>query len=103
MFLDVQSTFTYASLLAVFGLQAREKQGGKGIFVADGYNSDDEVYATEEALERAAGHGKEEDIQQKQQIGALAPLDHEKIDYQPFAKDFYTAVPKIAGLSSAQV
>lgn len=82
-------------------IQAREKRGG-GITIAEGYNSDEEVYATEKALLQAGDDG-EEPAAGRQQIGPLAPLDHDSIDYQPFAKDFYTPVASIAALTPAQV
>lgn len=80
--------------------QARARQGKNQVFIAEGYNSDEEVYATEKAL--TAGQELNEGEPSKQ-IGPLAPLNHDDIDYQPFAKDFYTPVPKIASMKPSEV
>ena len=71
------------------------------MFIAEGYNSDDEVYATDKAI--TAAQQQPEAEEPSKQIGPLAPLDHDYIDYQPFAKDFYTPVPKIGNMTAAQV
>ena len=81
-------------------LQARARQGHNNVYVAEGYNSDDEVYATEKAI---TANQEPEPAESHQQIGPLAALDHEDIDYEPFAKDFYTPVPKIAKMTAAEV
>ena len=36
-------------------------------------------------------------------IDPLPPIDHSKIDYKPFEKNFYNEHPDIAGLSPIQV
>lgn len=81
-------------------LQARKQNGG-GVYVAEGYNSDEEVYATDRAMQ--AANPEAEEPQGKQQIGPLPALDHDSISYEPFAKDFYTPAPQIAAMTPAQV
>ena len=54
------------------------------------------------AMQQAQGDG-EEAPQGRQQIGPLPALDHDDIAYQPFAKDFYTPVHKIASMTPAEV
>lgn len=85
------------------GVQARARNAAAArVFVADGYNSDDEVYATDRAMQEAAG-GDNDESSHSRQVGPLAALDHDSIDYQPFAKDFYTPLPEIASMPPAQV
>lgn len=40
---------------------------------------------------------------EKKQIEALPPLDHKRIAYAEFAKDFYNEKPEIANMPPAQV
>lgn len=81
-------------------MQAREQNGGP-VYVAEGYNSDEEVYATDKAMQQA--QPEEDEAAGKQQIGPLAPLDHDSITYEPFAKDFYNPAPRVASLTPPQV
>ena len=81
-------------------MQARRQNGG-GVYVAEGYNSDEEVYATDRAMQQI--NPEAEEPQEKQQIGPLPALDHDSISYEPFAKDFYTPASKIAAMTPAQV
>lgn len=61
------------------------------------------MYATDKAIQLAQATAEEEDPQNRQQIGPLAPLDHDNIAYEPFAKDFYSPAPEIASMTPAQV
>lgn len=82
--------------------QARELNGGP-VYVAEGYNSDEEVYATDKAMQQGQANAEEDEVHAKQQIGPLAPLDHDNIAYEPFAKDFYAPAARVAALTPAQV
>ena len=73
------------------------------MYLAAGYNSDEEVYATDRAMQQNAAEPEEGNLQGRQQIGPLAPLDHDSIPYEPFAKDFYNPVDKIASMTPPQV
>jgi hypothetical protein len=42
-------------------------------------------------------------LAQRRNIDPLAPVDHSLIEYDDFAKDFYSEHPSIAGMSDAQV
>jgi hypothetical protein len=53
-------------------------------------------------MQQAQGE-EEEAPQGRQQIGPLAALDHDVITYQPFAKDFYTPVLKMASMTPGEV
>ena len=67
----------------------------------EGYNSDEEVYATARAMD--GEDSDEQNAADKRKIGPLAPLDHASISYDTFAKDFYDPKPEIALLNPAEV
>ncbi|WIA29633.1 hypothetical protein OEZ86_012120 [Tetradesmus obliquus] len=79
---------------------------------AAGYDSDEEVYATAKALQQQAeaeGRVGDSDDDAKaaaaksRTIDPLAPVDHSLLEYDDFAKDFYTEHPSIAAMSEQQV
>ena len=78
---------------------------------AAGYNSDEEVYAAARAADGAA-EGQQYDSDDnplgaggvdRKKIEPLPALDHASMEYDEFAKDFYTEHPALAALSPAEV
>jgi ATP-dependent RNA helicase DDX42 len=71
---------------------------GEAFRPACGYDSDADVYATAAALE--AAEKRAEAAPGRGDALPLAAVSHEQ--YEPFEKDFYTPVPEIARLDSAE-
>lgn len=97
-------------------VQARKRSGAAAAaqlvaasMAGEGYNSDEDVYATAKAVD--AGLGVEYDSDdnpivaaaERRDIGPLPPLDHSEIEYDSFAKDFYSEAAAIKGMSDAEV
>lgn len=61
------------------------------IFIAFQYPEPEERISIADALAQ---------LQKREKLGAV---DHSKIDYQPFTKDFYVEVPEIAKMTKEQV
>lgn len=57
------------------------------------YSSEDEEAGLEDAMNKIANKGKKD----------LIKIDHNKIDYQPFVKEFYREVPELARMTPAEV
>ncbi len=80
-----------------------EHQDGAGPS-GTGDNSDDEVYATEKRVDRAAkakeAKGDDDDTQP---TGVLPKIDHSQIEYMPFRRDFYKEHPEVSALTDAAV
>eukprot|EP00873_Tetraselmis_striata_P024869 jgi/Tetstr1/445133/TSEL_032931.t1 len=92
-------------------LEARKKSKGSAVasaFHGTGYNSDEEVYATADAM--AAGAEVEYDANDnpivaggKRSVEPLAALDHSAIEYWDFNKEFYSVSKEIAALADHEV
>eukprot|EP00879_Flechtneria_rotunda_P027393 GHRR01029341.1.p1 GENE.GHRR01029341.1~~GHRR01029341.1.p1 ORF type:complete len:351 (+),score=108.74 GHRR01029341.1:127-1179(+) len=76
---------------------------------AEGYDSDEEVYATAKAMQEQAEGELDSDEERakaaaaRRTIDPLAPVDHSLIEYDDFAKDFYAEHPTIAAMTDQQV
>ncbi|KAK9828689.1 hypothetical protein WJX72_001532 [[Myrmecia] bisecta] len=74
---------------------------------AQGYGSDDEVYAAARAIDGAEVEYDANDnpimADRSKTVGPMPPLDHDNIEYEEFAKDFYTPDPEIAAMPPAEV
>ena len=81
-----------------------EHQDGAGPSGA-GDNSDDEVYATEKRVDRAAKakEAKGGDDDDSQPTGVLPKIDHSQIEYMPFRRDFYKEHPEVSALTDEVV
>ncbi|GIL46805.1 hypothetical protein Vafri_3686 [Volvox africanus] len=83
----------------------KPKSLGAATAADNGYDSDQEVYATAKALEDGADEEDEEEATAgaRRNVEALAPLDHSTMVYAPFAKDFYEEAPEIVAMTDAEV
>ncbi len=81
-----------------------EHQDGAGPS-GTGDNSDDEVYATEKRVDRAAKvkEAKGGDDDDAHPTGVLAKIDHSQIEYMPVRRDFYKEHPEVSALTDAAV
>lgn len=74
---------------------------------ASGYGSDEEVYATAKAVDRAEQYDSDEGaaavVTDRKKIEPLPPLDHGSIEYDDFAKDFYDEHPAVTAMSHPEV
>lgn len=79
----------------------------KGVNVKDLDSDDDDVFRPDRVVE-----SKEEELEydedgnpivRKKTIGPIAPLDHTKIEYPEFNKDFYSEHAETKGLTEEQV
>jgi ATP-dependent RNA helicase DDX42 len=76
---------------------------------ASGYGSDEEVYATAKAVDRAEQYDSDDDpaavaaAADQHKIEPLPALDHASIEYDDFAKAFYEEDPAVAAMSHAEV
>ena len=73
--------------------------------VGDGYNSDEDVYATADNLDRALGTEAPEPqaADGRRKIEPLPPVDHASIAYADFNKDLYQEHAEVAKLAPAEV
>ena len=64
---------------------------------ASGYGSDEEVYATARAVDDADGYDGAEiaEAVDKKKIEPLPALDHDNMEYDYFAKNFYEEAPAL--------
>ena len=71
----------------------------------EGYGSDDEVYATADAVDGANVTDYDELVSQgdKKTVEPLPALDHSNIEYDDFGKDFYEEKAEIAAMTPAEV
>ena len=71
----------------------------------EGYGSDEEVYATADAVDGANVTDYDELVSQgdKKSIEPLPALDHSNIEYDDFGKDFYEEKAEIAAMTPAEV
>ena len=71
----------------------------------EGYGSDDEVYATADAVDGANATDYDELVSQgdKKSVEPLPALDHGNIEYDDFGKDFYEEKAEIAAMTPAEV
>ena len=79
-----------------------EHQDGAG---PGGDNSDEEVYATEKRVDRAAKakEAKGGDDDDSQPTGVLPKINHSQIEYMPFRRDFYKEHPEVSALADEVV
>ena len=90
-------------------MQARNKSrsaaAAAAAMVGDGYNSDEDVYATADNMDRALGT----DAPEPQAAGGrgktepLPPVDHASIAYAEFNKDLYQEHAEVAKQTPAEV
>ena len=68
-----------------------------------GYDTDEEVYAAAKAVDNGQLEYDSDDnavvTLDKKKVESLAPLDHNDIEYDRFAKDFYEESASISGQS----
>ena len=71
----------------------------------EGYGSDDEVYATADAVDGANVTDYDELVSQgdKKTVEPLPALDHSNIEYDDFGKDFYEEKAEVAAMTPAEV
>ncbi|VDM30940.1 unnamed protein product [Hydatigera taeniaeformis] len=80
--------------------QKSQKKVGRGELVLDEDEQDIDMPYYPEPEERISIADALAQLQKREKLGAV---DHSKIDYQPFTKDFYVEVPEIAKMTREQV
>ncbi|CDS42861.1 ATP dependent RNA helicase DDX46 [Echinococcus multilocularis] len=80
--------------------QKTQKKVGRGELVLDEDEQDVDMPYYPEPEERISIADALAQLQKREKLGAV---DHSKIDYQPFTKDFYVEVPEIAKMTKEQV
>jgi ATP-dependent RNA helicase DDX42 len=72
--------------------------------IAQGYNSDEEVYAAARAADEGDDGGDYfQDRDKKREIESLAAANHAEIEYEEFNKEFYEPVAELKALSPVEI
>ncbi|VDN97079.1 unnamed protein product [Rodentolepis nana] len=77
-----------------------QKKVGRGELILDEDEQDEDMSYYPEPEERITIADALAQLQKREKLGAV---DHSKIDYQPFTKNFYVEVPEIAKMTKEQV
>ncbi|VDD80400.1 unnamed protein product [Mesocestoides corti] len=77
-----------------------QKKAGRGELILDEDEQDVDMPYYPEPEERVTIADALAQLQKREKLGAV---DHSKIDYQPFTKNFYVEVPEIAKMTKEQV
>ncbi|VDL18840.1 unnamed protein product [Hymenolepis diminuta] len=81
-------------------LAKSQKKVGRGELILDEDEQDEDMSYYPEPEERITIADALAQLQKREKLGAV---DHSKIDYQPFTKNFYVEVPEIGKMTKEQV